>query len=130
MKKNIPLILLYSLLLIAIGMNSCNYDQYLPPEEPVVVDTIGFASDILPIFNSKCNTSGCHNTGGIPPDLSPVNAYRALIDGGYIDVAVPDNSELLEWMRGNRKLSMPLSGPVPEDNATVLAWIKQGALNN
>jgi hypothetical protein len=108
----------------------CTYDEYLPEEEPVIVDTVSFADDILPIFNEGCNTPSCHNTGGVAPDLSPGVAYNALIDGGFINVSSPDESELLEWMRGNRRFDMPLDGPNQEWNATVLAWIKQGALNN
>ena len=108
----------------------CTYDQYLPEEEPVIVDMVTFSGDILPIFNEACNSAGCHNSGGFAPDLSPGIAYDALITGGYIDIAVPDNSELLEWMRGNRRIDMPIEGPNNDYNAAVLAWIKQGALNN
>jgi hypothetical protein len=120
----------FLLILIAILYTSCSYDQHLPEEEPVVTDTVFFADDILPIFNASCNTAGCHSTGNVVPDLAPGNAYNSLINGGYIDVDTPDNSELLQWMRGNRGLSMPLDGPDPEYNSLVLAWITQGAKNN
>jgi hypothetical protein len=62
--------------------------------------------------------------------LSPGNAYQALISGGFINVNTPEDSELLQWMRGNRDLDMPLDGPDPEYNSLVLAWITQGAVNN
>ena len=120
----------FLLILITILYTSCSYDQHLPEEEPVVTDTVFFADDILPIFNASCNTAGCHSTGNVVPDLTPGNAYNSLISGGYIDVDTPDNSELLQWMRGNRDLSMPLDGPDPEYNSLVLAWITQGAKNN
>lgn len=111
-------------------MTGCNYDQYLPEDVPVIVDSVYFADDILPIFNADCNTSGCHNTGGTPPDLSPGNAYDALINGNFIDVSTPENSELYKWMRGEYNLPMPLTGPDPDYNALILAWITQGAKNN
>ncbi len=117
-------------LLLISSTIGCTYDQYLPEDEPVIVDTVSFSDDIMPIFNADCNTAGCHNNGGFAPDLSPGIAYNSLINGGYIDVAVPDNSELLIWMRGEENIDMPIDGPNPEYNATVLAWIKQGALNN
>lgn len=110
----------------------CYYDEYLPEEDdPIVIDDpVNFVADIIPIFNQSCNNSGCHNQGGIPPDLSPNNAYNALQIGSYLNVATPADSELYQWMIGNRAIDMPPAGPIAEDNAKVLAWITQGALDN
>jgi hypothetical protein len=130
MKYLLSLFKVCTLLLILASIYSCSYDQHLPEEEPVVTDSVFFADDILPIFNTSCNTSGCHNSGGVAPDLSPGKAYNSLISGGYLNIASPDNSELLQWMRGNRGLNMPLTGPDAEYNSLVLAWITQGAKNN
>lgn len=119
------------MILVFISLTTgCTYNQYLPEEEPVIEDSVSFADDVLPIFNAGCNTPNCHNSGGVSPDLSPGAAYHSLIDGGLINTSDPESSELIEWMRGNRKFSMPIEGPNQEWNATVLAWIKQGALNN
>ena len=74
--------------------------------------------------------AGCHNTGGVTPDLTKLNAYDALISGDYINKTIPANSELYQWMQGNRNLPMPLEGADPQANAFVLAWIEEGALNN
>ena len=129
--KNTFSVLTAILLLVLLGaIQSCTYDEYPPEEEPVIEDLLSFEEEIIPIFNQSCNNAGCHTTGAVSPDLSPGNAYRSLIDGGYIDVTVPENSELLIWMRGNGDLDMPLDGPNVEYNAKVLAWITQGALNN
>lgn len=106
---------------------SCYYDITL---EKVVTEPVSFSQDILPIFNRSCNSQACHGVGAIPPDLSPANAYNALRTGGYISVQNPVGSELYLWMRGDRALPMPLSGPNATYNATVLAWLEQGALNN
>lgn len=114
-------------IIVALIVGSCYYDTVLEPE---VSGQVSFSGDIIPIFNASCNSAGCHNTGGIRPDLSPANAYNALINGGYINTSAPESSELYRWMRGERDLPMPLSGPNANYNATVLAWIKQGALNN
>ena len=91
---------------------------------------VSFGSDILPIVNSSCNTSGCHSAGGISPDLSAVNAYTSLSNGGYITNSDPKTSELYLWMTGKKGTPMPVSGVNKDYNALVLAWIKQGALNN
>jgi hypothetical protein len=117
--------------LILIVLSGCVYDQVVPK----TIDTdqykdMSFANDIVPIFNESCNMSGCHNAGGINPDLSPTGAYNALSNGNYIDTNSPATSELYRWMNGEENLSMPLTGPDPVYNAKVLAWIEQGALDN
>lgn len=108
----------------------CYYDAVLPAAEPTVDKQVSFANDILPIFNKSCNTSGCHITGGTKPDLTAANAYNSLKNGNYLNTATPASSELYLWMKGQKALPMPLSGPNAEYNALVLAWIQQGALNN
>ncbi|MBT8191561.1 MAG: hypothetical protein KJO29_14110, partial [Bacteroidia bacterium] len=116
-------------LLAFAAIQSCTYNEYLE-EDPIDPNLVSFSEDIIPFFNTDCNTSGCHGVGDIPPDLSPANAYDALIIGNYIDLTNPANSELYQWMKGNRNLPMPLSGPDAEANSKVLAWISQGALDN
>lgn len=107
--------------------SSCTYDEVLPYEPDPGVEVF-FAQDIIPIFNQSCNGAGCHN-GTVSPDLRPDVAYDALWTGGYINVEVPEESDLYLWMT-------ELNGPMPPlgsnatDNATVLQWITQGALNN
>ena len=106
-------------------------------DKTVIFDTgeeitrpVSFAADIIPIFNKSCNLSGCHNAGGIKPDLSANNAYNSLTVGNYYNTAAPETSELYLWMTGKKSTPMPPSGINKDYNALVLAWIKQGALNN
>lgn len=115
---------------MAIGLNSCYYDQVLPAPPPDLDNTpMLFSADIQPIFNANCTTSGCHS-GNIAPNLLPANSYANLVNGKYINKENPEKSELYLWMAGKKSLPMPPAGPNAENNAKVLAWIKQGALNN
>ena len=91
---------------------------------------VNFTSDIVAIFNSSCNTSGCHSTSGKSPDLSAANAFLSLSNGGFINSDDPQTSELYLWMAGKKGTPMPVSGINKDFNALVLAWIKQGAQNN
>ena len=91
---------------------------------------VSFATDIIPIFNASCNNSGCHSRGGKAPDLSASNAFNSLTVGNYVNTNVPEISELYLWMIGQRSTPMPPNGINKDNNALVLAWIKQGALNN
>ncbi len=112
-------------------MNSCQYDQYLPETEPIdTTVVVSFSEEIIPIFNESCNNSSCHAPGAIAPDLTPANAYSALINGNYINTDIPEESELYQWMIGNGDLPMPLTGPNSAYNTLVLTWITQGALDN
>lgn len=92
--------------------------------------TVSFANDIIPIFNKSCNFSGCHSSGGKAPDLSIVNAFGALNNGGYINKNNPESSELYLWMTGKKGSPMPVSGVNRDYNSLILAWLKQGANNN
>jgi hypothetical protein len=92
-----------------------------------ITRTVSFASDITPILNSSCNSSGCHNAGGVAPDLSAINAYTSLTNGGYLNTGAPQTSDLFLWMTGKKGTPMPTSGINKDYNALVLAWIKQGA---
>ncbi len=95
-----------------------------------ITRTVSFAGDILPLLNSSGNTSGCHNAGGIKPDLSAGNAYVALTNGGYVSTSDAASSQLMLWMTGKKGTPMPTTGVNKDYNALVLAWIKQGAQNN
>jgi hypothetical protein len=129
--RNTKIMLCTSLIgLLLVFAASCKYDEILPePVEPIEPG-VSFAEDLIPIFNEGCNTSGCHGVNEFDPDLSPANAYDALFEGGYIDTIMPENSLLYRWMRGDEGAPMPINGTNPTYNATVLAWIQEGALNN
>jgi hypothetical protein len=106
-------------------------------DKTVIFDTgeeitrpVSFASDIVPIFNKSCNLSGCHSSGGKSPDLSVVNAYTSLSNGGFVNTGEPQSSVMYQWMTGKKGTPMPVSGINKDYNALVLAWIKQGAQNN
>lgn len=125
MKRFMQLIVLAGLGLTI--LESCKYDEVLPPE---VAAGVSFNADIIPIFNANCNSAGCHNASGHIPILTEEAAYEALWSGGYIDTIAPDQSELYQWMIGARGLPMPPQGTIATDNATVLQWITEGAQNN
>ena len=95
-----------------------------------ITRTVSFNNDIIPIFNSSCNISGCHSSGGKAPDLSEVNAFTSLTNGNFINTNSPTESELYLWMTGKRGTPMPVNGINRDYNSLILAWLKQGATNN
>jgi len=108
-----------------------NITVYLDNSAEITTD-VSFSKDIVPIFNSKCSISGCHNTGGHIPDLTTEKAYSGIINGNYADLATPANSSLYLWLTGKKPTAMPVGGTSNPSNVNqlVLAWIKQGAKNN
>lgn len=110
---------------IAGVLTSCTYEE-IKPKEVEVPDVVLFSENIIPIFNASCNASGCHNKGGIPPNLSPEDAYVSLTFFGYVDVDDPEASILYEEITtGSMK-----NNATDQDRALILEWIKQGALDN
>lgn len=122
--------------LAVIGMvmfTGCTKTTTVVNETPIPSDTatISFSADIQPIFTASCALAGCHVAGAQTPNLSKGFAYQSLFDEDMIVPFDPTNSELMEWLTGKLTPVMPLgSGPNPEINAKVYAWIYQGALNN
>ena len=130
MKKMKSFVFKISFFLVLV-LNSCYYDTYVLPEinlDPSKIIT--FTDDIQPIFDQNCSTVGCHQAGNINPNLEAGSAYQSLISGNFIDTDNPENSELYQWMSGNRSITMPISGINEEFNIYVLTWIEQGAKNN
>src|SRR6476646_2410475 len=73
-----------------------------------ITTAVSLSADVIPLLSKNCSISGCHNTGGIKPDLSADKAYNTLINGNYIDVNNPENSELYLWLTGKKAAAMPV----------------------
>jgi hypothetical protein len=122
--------------LAIVGMvvfSGCTKTTTVVIETPINTDTatMSFSADIQPVFNASCALAGCHVAGAHAPNLTQGVAYQSLTDGGYVIASDPTNSQLMMWLTGKKTPVMPLgSGPDPEINAKVYAWINQGALNN
>ncbi len=114
--------------MVFISVISCTYEEVLPYQPDPGVDVL-FGADIIPIFEGNCTASGCHNGSGPAPDLRSSVAYDALWMGGYINTETPEQSNLYLWMT-DAFGPMPPQGGNATNNANVLQWIKQGALNN
>ena len=132
MKRILGFVCAVSLGFILLCISSCYSDVFEP--EPIIiepVDTISFSQEIVPLFESGCNLSICHATGGAFPDLTRANAYNSLINNGFVDTDDPTMSELYLWLIGDGGRDiMPPQGRDEELIELVLGWMQQGALNN
>jgi len=114
-------------------INSCTKTTTVVPvsNSPAITTPVSFSKDIQPILTKSCALSGCHS-GSIAPDLSTATAYDALTNGSFVNTANPSNSTVYLWLTGKEAITMPDGAPNNPSNinALMLAWIKQGALNN
>lgn len=103
---------------------SCEYEK-IQPDLPPTTDTVYYAADIQPIWNSGCN--GCHGAGMTAPDLSAANSFQSLTNGNFIKTENPSASKIYTVMATGGSMSQYSS--TAEANL-VLVWIQQGAKNN
>jgi hypothetical protein len=131
MLRNKPIMRILILTGLVLLMAGCYKDKtvYFETGEEIT-RVVSFANDIVPIFNSSCNISGCHSPGGKAPDLSASNAFNSLSGGGFLSPGDPTSSVLYQWMTGKKGTPMPVSGMNKDYNSLVQAWLKQGANNN
>ena len=139
---------LVALALAAIGC--ANFDTATDPTfglPDVVVAPPSFASDIQPIFDRRCSIGGCHSlaTAQAGLTLAASASYQSLVGvpsrlrPQFVRVAPfnAPNSWLVRMIGsdpaarlGHQRMplaSMPLT---PNQIATIVNWIEQGALNN
>lgn len=104
------------------GMQSCQHEQMGDPNAAIC-----FERDILPIFNSKCAMSGCHDAGTSAEGYTLDN-YKNIVSDGIV-AGKPNKSEVYESIA---------DGEMPPKNSTQLSesekqliydWIAEGAKN-
>jgi hypothetical protein len=126
---------IFNILFVGLSMMilliSCEYEfiPIPPPPPPNYTDTVYFAKDILPIFNTNNNCTTCHKAGDQSPDLTTNNAYNSITSMGLVDVNIPESSILYDFPRpGTSSHDWKKYTNTQADK--VLQWIRQGALNN
>ena len=109
-------------------------DPIIAPSTPAVVDSVSFATDITPIFNSK-GCAGCHGGSGglfVLPYASLLSGTSS--NGPVIIVGDGEGSKLVKKLRGTAGFGdrMPQgSAALSEaDIQKFVQWINQGAKNN
>jgi len=106
--------------------NNAHPNQGSPTDAEAV---IGFEKEIKPVFEKHCIT--CHKSGNARSGLA-VDSLGAILEGGNINgpAIVPRDSQrsaIIQYIRGEKKPRMPLSGPlVPEEQIRLISrWIDQ-----
>ena len=125
------LIIIYTgmLILAVIGLSGC-YKDIVSPQLAVDPDgppqQVSFATDLKPLFAAKCTEAGCHVTGAHKPYLTADVSYTQIVNGGFVNLALPKESILYKFVNGEMSQYLP-SGA---DKQKIYDWIRNGAPNN
>lgn len=115
--------------MVALAFSGC-YQDVIMPEAPADPNgppqAVSYKNDLSPMFATKCALEGCHVSGAHHPYLTPDVSYLQLVNGGYVNTSIPDQSELMIMLRGEMGQYMPSS----KDQQKVYDWIRNGAPNN
>jgi hypothetical protein len=106
---------------------SCEY-EFIVPAEVDLPEEVSFKDDIIPVFNSSCNTTGCHSAGHFVVDLTPENAYQDLFAKNMIDLENPPQSLLYTALIETGGTHEGRS--TPSQQQLILKWLEDGAKDN
>lgn len=110
------------------GQGGGNADQPCDP------DTAYFQNDILPLLNSSCGVSGCHDPATASDNVILTN-YTDIMATADVRPGDPTGSDLYEVLvetDPDKKMPPPGSGiSLTNDQINLIyTWIQQGAQNN
>src|SRR6186713_3250217 len=97
------------IMVMLVLIQGCYYDIVQPNDPNKPPEFVSFSGDLQPIFDASCNTSGCHD-GAHAPNLKPEESYNAIVNGGFVNIAIPDQSILYKVLQSG---SMPPTGKLP-----------------
>jgi len=96
-------------------------------------DTVYFVQQVLPVFQSSCAKSGCHDAGTAEEGII-LDSYANIIATGGIKVNDPTSSKIYEAMTeddSEDRMPPPPAAPMTNAQLTLISkWIAQGAKNN
>jgi hypothetical protein len=104
------------------GMQSCQHEQIGDPNAAIC-----FERDILPIFNSKCAMSGCHDAGTAAEGYDLSN-YSKIVGDGIVN-GKPGKSEIYEEIEDGEMPPKGYTKLTDAEKQLLYDWIADGAKN-
>jgi hypothetical protein len=115
------------LFIIGVCLTGCYKDVNISPVSTTAPPKqYSYKNDIQPIFTADCALSGCHVAGSQTPDLEAAVSYVDLVNGGYVNTIVPDQSKLYIMITGEMEVHISNSADIQK----IYDWIRTGALDN
>jgi len=141
MKNGTPILLeIIGLIIFILITSSCKHEIPVNNfEEPITggtqscsTDTVYFQNKILPLLNSGCAMSGCHDAISHKDGVN-LTSYSKIMSTGGVRPGSPANSKLytvLNKTGSDRMPPPPAAAFTAAEKALINKWILQGALNN
>ena len=117
------------MLSLGIGVSGCYKDIIKPdlPKDPnAPPQQVSFSAELKPLFNANCTDVGCHVSGAHHPYLTADVSYQQIVNGGFVNTALPKESIIYKQINGDMGVHMPSL----TDRQKVYDWIRNGAPNN
>ncbi len=145
MKPKFLLIVALLGILVVMLLNACVHELPIPPDgtgggggtvtPPVTptcsADTVYFQNSVLPLLNSSCAMSGCHDAASHKSGII-LNSYANISKAG-VKPGNPNGSKIytvLSASGGDRMPPPPAPAFTQAQKDIIYKWILQGALNN
>ncbi|HET9280095.1 MAG TPA: hypothetical protein VFN95_17995 [Flavitalea sp.] len=117
------------IILVVMVLAGCYKDIIKPtlatdPDGPP--QPVSFKNELAPLFNTNCALSGCHVSGAHKPYLATDISYAQIVNGGFVNTALPKESRLYQVVNGEMAQYIPSKA----DRQKVYDWIRNGAPNN
>ena len=127
MKKIILFTGLILMTAIALTVTGCYRDVIVPTVSTTAPpQAVNFSTQIAPVLTANCAKSGCHVPGGQKPYMNDPDAYANLINGGFVNTIVPNQSVIYQMLNGQMQQYIPSN----TDIQLIYDWIRNGAPNN
>ena len=133
MKMSSKISTLFLSLAVSVSLTSCYYDteeELYPDSGSIVCDTVSvsYATDIVPIMNSKCSYSGCHAGSNAAAGI-PLETYAGV--KAYLDADKARFLSSITWDGNASNMPKGASSKMIDCNInTIKAWINSGYPNN
>jgi mono/diheme cytochrome c family protein len=100
---------------------------------PCDPDTVYFQNAVLPLLQSTCATTGCHDAISHQEGVN-LTTYQSVMQTGEVTPFQPGESKIWEAINNNEpddRMPPPPAPPLNADQKQIIyKWILQGALNN
>lgn len=132
----------YLMAMVLLAFTACKHDPDLSafpdnPEPPIPVagcdpDTVYFVNTVLPLLQSSCAMSGCHDAATAQEGVILTDYNRIIITGDVKPGNAADSKifEVLGEDGEDRMPPAPANAFTAEQKALIAKWINQGARNN
>ena len=117
------------MLTLGVVFTSCYKDIIVPqmaadPDGPP--QPVSFKNELAPLFNTSCALAGCHVSGAHKPYLTTDASYQQIVNGGFVNTALPKESRLYVMVNGE----MHQYTGSAANRQKIYDWIRNGAPNN